>query len=152
MVFGWNAVQDLSGCRLRWIEVSCGYHKGGSSQIFAKFSHHYSTHHVNVYFPATSQFLLWVFWLPECDFSLHPINVWVVLGQPVIAYSVDQLFLTSHFVSEELSFHSSQHWSILHENWWKSTAFDHSINVSDCFCLLWSNENFSFQKLATHTS
>jgi len=67
-------------------------------------------------------------------------------------YSVDQLFLTSHFVSEELSFHSSQHWSILHENWWKSTAFDHSINVSDCFCLLWSNENFSFQKLATHTS
>src|SRR5260221_14639650 len=67
-------------------------------------------------------------------------------------YSVDQLFLTSHFVSKELSFHSSQHWSILHENWWKSTAFDRSINVSDCFCLLWSNENFSFQKLATHTS
>src|SRR5258708_16227349 len=67
-------------------------------------------------------------------------------------YSVDQLFLTSHFASEELSFHSSQHWSILHENQWKSTVFDYSINVSNSFCLLCSNENFSFQKLATHTS
>src|SRR5260221_1224704 len=77
MVFGRNAVQDLGGCHLRWIEVGHGYHKGGSSWIFAKFSHCYSTHHVNVYFPTTSQFLLRVFWLPECDFSLCPINVWV---------------------------------------------------------------------------
>ena len=53
MVFSWNAVQDLGGYRLRQIEVSCGYHKGGSSQIFAKFSHHYGTHHANVYFLAT---------------------------------------------------------------------------------------------------
>src|SRR5258708_4107149 len=78
------------GAALPWlshlhrIEVSHGYHKGGCSWIFAKFSHHYGTHHVNVYFSTTSQFLLRVFQLPEHDFSMCPINVWVVLGQRVI--------------------------------------------------------------------
>ena len=42
MVFGWDAVQGVSGYHLQWIEVSHGYHKGGCSWIFAKFSHHYS--------------------------------------------------------------------------------------------------------------
>ncbi len=42
------------------------------------------TMRISIFF-ATSQFLLQVLWLPECDFSLRPINAWVVLGQPVIA-------------------------------------------------------------------
>src|SRR5260221_13241584 len=71
--------------RLQRIEVGRGYHEGGSSWIFAKFSHCYGAHHANVYFPTASRFLLRVFQLPERDFSFCPINVQVVSGQPVIA-------------------------------------------------------------------
>src|SRR5258708_17712534 len=67
--------------------------------------------------PLHSSSVFLQFWTVSSGiWSLSEVEVWVF-------YSVDQLFLMSHFASEELSFHSSQHWSILHENQWKSTVF-----------------------------